>query len=113
MDESVNDRMARVAGLEKDTPRAMRPSGASCDLQDELSGPLGGAKVAAKEAAIDIQDADQRDVGKMVPFSEHLGANENICLAVMHRFEIGFELALPAGGVAVNSNKPMGRKKPG
>ena len=78
MDEGINHGVARVAGLKENLAWAMRPAGAPCDLKNQLCRSFGGPEIAAKEAAIHIQNANQGDIGEVVSFGQHLGADQDV-----------------------------------
>src|SRR5205085_7947419 len=79
---------------------AARPAG---DLRYELKGSLGGAKIRQAEAYIDGNNTDKGYVGKIVPFRDHLRADEHIDLASIETEQNIFHLALVRHRVAVNA----------
>src|SRR5436190_9164006 len=55
--------------------------GASGDLSEKLEGAFARAKVGQMQCEIGVDDSDKRDVRKMQPFCDHLGADKNVDLA--------------------------------
>src|SRR6185437_13917404 len=53
-------------------------AGAAGDLVEELKGPLGRAQIAAGEAEIGIDYADQRQQREVMPLCHHLRADEYV-----------------------------------
>ena len=54
--------------------------GSSCDLGEELKGPLAGPDIRNMETNVSVQDSYQRHIRKVQSFGNHLGADENIDL---------------------------------
>ena len=73
--------MLGQVGLEQHPPRSLAPPGAARDLVEQLEGALGRAQIAALEAEIGIDHADQGQHGKVMAFGQHLGADDQIDLA--------------------------------
>lgn len=113
MDEGINDRVSRMARLQEHPAWTMRPAGASCNLQDQLCCAFRGAKVAAKKTTIDIKNADQCYIGKMMPLRQHLGPDEDIRFTAVNRFKKAFELSLPTCRVAIDADESTCREKSG
>src|SRR3546814_8685534 len=59
-------------------------SGASRYLHDLVEGALCRAQVAAFEAQIGVDHADQRQVGEMIAFGDELGADDDVDVARLH-----------------------------
>jgi hypothetical protein len=47
-------------------------------LREELEGPFGGAEVGYAEADVGVDEADEGDVGDVVAFGDHLGADQDV-----------------------------------
>ena len=60
------------------------PAGAARHLVQELIGALGRAQVAALEAEIGIDHADQGQHGEMVALGDDLGADQQVDLMLLH-----------------------------
>lgn len=113
MDERFKNGMAWVTRLQQNLPGPMRPAGTTCDLENELGGAFGGSKVAAEKTPIHIQNANERDIGKVMSFRQHLGTDQDVRFSVVNGFEIRFELSLPSSGIAVNADQSLGWKQSG
>src|SRR5690554_4472225 len=92
----------RGVGLNDDLSGAVGAAGAAGDLGEKLEGALGGAEVREVEAHVREHDADQRDVGEVVAFGDHLGADEDVDLASTKAAQKLLE-ARAAAGVAVEA----------
>src|ERR1700736_1616476 len=60
---------------------APRAAGASHDLMQQWEGALGRARVAVAEAEVAVDDADEVELGEMVPLRHQLGADDDVDLA--------------------------------
>ena len=78
-----------MAGLDQHFARLGPAPGAPGDLRDLLEGALGRAQVAAFEAEIGIDHADQRQVGEMIALGDQLRADDHVDRAC---FGLGDEL---------------------
>ena len=70
--------MLGLVGLHQREARALGAAGAAGDLADELEGLLGGAEVAALEAEVGVEDADQRQEREVVALGDELGADDEV-----------------------------------
>ena len=70
--------MLRVKGLNKHLPRAFSPSGPPGHLGQKLEGALAGVIFRKKEAEVRGHHSHESDLGKVVAFGDHLGADKNI-----------------------------------
>ena len=67
-----------MARLDQHFARLRPASGAAGDLRDLLIGALGRAQVAAFEAEIGIDHADQRQFGKVEALGHQLRADDHV-----------------------------------
>ena len=102
-DQGVVLRMAR---LDQHPAALGPPARAAGHLGEELEGSLGGAEIGQVEAGVGVHHADQRDVGEVEPLRDHLGADQEIHLAPLHRAEDPLVGPLGAGGVEVHARHP-------
>ena len=72
-------------GLDQHAARLVAAPGAAGDLLDLLEAALGGAQVAALQAEIGIDHADQGQVGEVIALGDQLGADDDVDLACLHR----------------------------
>ncbi len=79
--------MAGLAGLDQHASTALTATRPPRNLDNQLGEVFGAPEVAAEQAAVGIEDADQGDAGKIVPLGQHLGADEDAGLAPADRFE--------------------------
>ena len=79
-------------GLHQRPARPVLAAGAAGDLVEELEGPLGSTQVAAVQAEIGVDHRDQGEVGKVMAFRRHLGADQDIDLARDHAIDGGGRL---------------------
>ena len=91
-----NHRRVGVAGLQQHFARFRSASRAPGDLRDLLVGPLARAQIAALEAEIGIDHADQRQLGEMEPLGYQLRADDHVHLACLDRSD---ELRRAAGRI--------------
>ena len=69
----------------KTRPLCSRPPGPAANLMQQLIGPLGRAQIAADQPQIGIDDADQGQHRKMMPFGDNLGPDQHIIAPLGHR----------------------------
>ena len=102
--------MIRDKGLHDDPARS---GGASCSagyLGQELEGALGGTKIREMEADICGDHADELDAWEIVSLGDHLGADDDVDLFVLERFEDRLRMAAFRGDIAVESHRPRRRE---
>ena len=80
-DQRLHHRMLGRMGLDQGPARPLGAAGAAGDLVQELKGPLGGAQVAAVEAEIGVDHADQGQIREVVALGRDLGADQDVDLA--------------------------------
>ena len=76
-------------------PRLLAPPGASGDLHDLLEGPLRRPQIAAIEAEIGVDHADQGEIGKVIALGHKLRADDDVDRPRLHP---GDELRRLGGG---------------
>ena len=67
-----------MMGLDEHAPGSLAAAGPAGDLHQQLRHAFGGAEVDAEQSAVRIQNAHQRDIGKMMTLGEHLSAYEDV-----------------------------------
>ncbi len=100
------ERVVRIAGLDDHLPRTLPPAGPARSLHQKLEGPLCSAVVRQVAAQVRVGRYDQRDLGEMVPFGQHLGAHQHLRPAGPERLQDGLQALGPAGGVPVHAQNP-------
>jgi hypothetical protein len=100
--KSEQQGMVRVPCLEDDHPGALRPAGPASDLHDHLGHALGRAEICTVQPLVQVQDTHQSNAGKVVPFGQHLGTEQEWDLPALGRAEQALQLAFAAGAVAVD-----------
>ena len=101
-EQKVQQWVVRMAALDQHPAGDLLTAGAPGHLQDQLAGMLRAAEVGTEKAAIGIKNHCQRQVRKMVPLGQHLGADQNRWRAAMHLLQRCIQAALAAGAVAVD-----------
>src|SRR5206468_11606766 len=76
----LNGRMMGCEALDKHLAFDIAPSGTAGDLRDQLESALAGAKIRNVQAQVRVDDSDERDIGKVQSFGDHLRADENVDL---------------------------------
>ena len=76
LDQRAQVGVLGVERLNPDLPRAVAPTRAPGNLDDELSGAFRRAEIRRKETAIRIENRHQRDVRKVMALGEHLRSDE-------------------------------------
>src|SRR5260363_422136 len=98
-------RMMRVARLNQHFPAAgasRTPSG----LHQLGKKPLAGAKIMRKQGGVAIQDADERYALEIVPFRDHLRAEQNIHIARVHPVKEHLRAPFTACAIGVQTRNP-------
>ena len=83
-DQGLDHRRRRLVGLDQHPARLLAAPGAAGDLGDLLEAALGGAQIAARQAEIGVDHADQGEVGEMIALGDELGADDDVDLARLH-----------------------------
>lgn len=81
-------------GLDDDIAADVAAATSTGDLEDELKGAFLGAEVVQRQGGIGADDADEGDKGKIEPFGDHLGADEDVEFAI---FEGGKDIGVVGG----------------
>ena len=68
--------MIGVKGLNHDLPRDLSPSGASCNLSEDLESPFSGSEVREIHRHIRVYDDNEADTLEVVTLGKHLGADQ-------------------------------------
>ena len=85
-------------GLDEHAAGLVAAAGAAGDLLDLLEAALGGAEVAAGEAEVGVDHADQRQVGEVIALGDQLRADHDVDRAGLHRAdELGRAQRRPDG----------------
>lgn len=90
-----------VVGLEDNSAGAVAAAGAAGELDEEVVGALDGAEVGEAEIGVGGEHAGEGDVGEMVAFGDHLGADEDLGAAGAESLQHRRGAAGAAHGVAV------------
>ena len=67
-----------LKGLDQRPTRLVAAAGASRHLIEQLEGALRGARIAASQSQIGVDDADEREMRKIVALGDKLGADDDI-----------------------------------
>ena len=102
--------MGRAVGLDDRFARIEPPPGAPHHLRDERKRALAGAVVLRIQALIRVQHAHQCDVLKIQPLGHHLGAEQDIRLALGELGKQLFVRSLGVHRVRVHAQHARGRK---
>lgn len=92
-----------MVGLKNDLALFSCPARSSGDTGIKLSETLCGAEISGKQRPVDIQQGDEGDVREVMPFGQHLGANQNTRPAAMDGGEMLLQRSFAAGGIAVDT----------
>ena len=77
----ANRRMVRTEGLHVNAAALFAAAGAPRDLRDQLKRAFRGPEIGQVQCRIGVDHADQRDVGEVQPFSDHLSAQQHLDFA--------------------------------
>ncbi len=77
----LNRFLVRRESLDDDLAFDVATTRTAGNLHKELEGAFAGAKVGHVEGHVGVDDADERDVGEVQTFGDHLRADEDIDLA--------------------------------
>ena len=93
----------RGEGLDDDFALELTTASPAGDLGQQLEGALTGAEIGNMQAEVGIQYADQSDVGEMQALGNHLGANDDIDLALAELSQGVAQGVLAAHGVRIDA----------
>ena len=82
---------------------AIFTTGAAGHLHDRLRQPFAGSKVRAEQPVVGVDDADQRQLWKMMPFRQHLGADQYVRGALLRQRKRRIYCTLLLRAVAVDA----------
>src|SRR5438876_6653218 len=102
--------MPGIKSLDENAAGEFPTARAAGHLSEQLKSALGSAKIRQAERGVGADHADQGHALKIVPFGEHLRADENIQRAADKRSERFLVLALGSRGVAVQPRDAGARK---
>ncbi len=91
--------------LDQHFARLHTASRTTCDLHECLRKPFRTAEVGAEQALIGVQHDDQRYIGEVVALGDHLGPDEDPCLAGRHAFHGGFHVAAPPDHISIEPDE--------
>ena len=103
MQQRLQQRVLRVVRLQHHFALFSCASGTPRHLGIKLGEALGGAEICREQRAVNVQQGDQRDVREVMPFCQHLGANQYACTTAMHFRQLLFQRAFAAGGVPIDT----------
>ena len=90
--------------LHKDFAFDVAAPGAPGHLGEELEGPFTRPEIGEVcRARVGVDDADERDVGKMEALGNHLGADEDVNFAGAEIAEDAAEIVLALQGVGIHA----------
>ena len=89
-------------GLDEDFALDVAAPGAARHLGQQLKGPLARAEIGQVQAEVGVDDADQRDVGKVQALGDHLGADQDVGLAGAEIAQDAAVILLALEGVGVH-----------
>ena len=102
--------VVRVDGLHVNDAWKMPAPGPARHLGQELESPFGSTKIGHSETDVGRDNPHQRDVRNIVPLGDHLGAHQDIVVALAEVVEDVFKLAFPGDSIAVQPGDPGFRK---
>ncbi len=76
-----------MSRLNEHLTHPLAPSGPAGHLDELLKKALGPSKISTEQVLIGIQHADQCDALEIMPFREHLSANEDIDVTLPNRVQ--------------------------
>ncbi len=85
-------------------------AGAAGDLNETLRQAFARSKIGSEKSLIRIDDTDQREVGKMMAFRQHLRADENLCFTYCRQCQRLAHRIFEAGAIAVDARNRSVRK---
>ena len=106
------ERVPRKRRLDQHLARALGAPRAPGDLDDGLCHALGAPKVGAEQSLVRVQDAHQRQVREVVPFRQHLRADQDVRFALPREIERVDHGAALLRAVAVDTHDVRGREAP-
>ena len=96
----------RAIGLQEHVSGAFASSGPPGNLGQQLKQALGRPEVGHRQAGVGGHHPDQRDIGVIVTFGNHLGADQDVDVAVAQSTQNALMRRLGTSGVAVHAGQP-------
>ncbi len=97
--------MGRKFGLNEHFPSAGATSCPTGYLDQRLREPLGRAEIGTEQALIGVQHDDEGHVGKIMPFGDHLCADEDACLTGGHALHRRLHVAALSDDISVEPHE--------
>ena len=69
-------------GLNDDFTLELTAASSPGNLSQQLKGALAGAEIGNMQAEVCVEYANERDIGEVKPFSDHLGADDDVEFAL-------------------------------
>ena len=98
-DQRADDGMVGLEGLDKPTPRPVAATGATGHLLEELERAFGRARIAGGETDVGVDDADQRQMRKIMSFRHELRTDDDVEGAGRNLLDLAPQTIGPAGKV--------------
>jgi len=103
VDERGVERMLGELRLNQKLTWTFGAAGAAGDLHQLREETLGRAPVGGKQGGIGSNGADQGELGEIVPFGEHLGADQNVGVAAVNPRHQHFPLLAAARHITIDA----------
>lgn len=84
-ERALQQRIVRMMRLYQHRARLAAPPCPASDLNNSLGKALGRPKIGRKQAAVGVHHTDQGHFWKVMPFCQHLRAQQNVDLTRPHR----------------------------
>ena len=98
----LNCRVERGESLNENFAFNVAASGPSSNLGQELEGFFPSAKIRMMQTEVGVDNSDECDVGKVQPFGNHLGPDQNINLTNAEVTEDAPVILLPFQGIRIH-----------
>ena len=102
--DGANDRVLGQIGLDDDLAGAVAAAGAARHLLQQIVGALPCSKIGQLEGKVGIDDAHERDLGKVETLCDHLGAQQHGAIGGIELLEQLFMRVLTARGIGIHAN---------
>ena len=102
--ELLQQGMLRVVSLDQHRAWFFPSASAPRDLNDLLGQLFGSAKINPIKALISIHDANQRELGEIMPFGQHLGADDDAGLARLDFLQGRFQFTFTTDLIAIQTD---------
>ena len=101
--------MVGCSRLDEDPPALCTPPCSSRHLRDKLKRPLARAKIREMQAGVGVHDTDDRDIGEVESFGDHLRAEQDVHVSAGETLEDVMVRPLARGGVEVHAGDARAR----